>query len=213
MYFQTEDLFPYVENKKKFVNDRTLKRSNYAEAISQIEAALSGEDPSPISTQTENGNTISTNTSTPTATQDTATAAIDTDAEKTMTTKPQPPPPRPITQKTEAVSKGKRAKPAPAQKATPREGRMTATQAKSKSAGKADDEALPPPTLPPPEVAEASSTIKVETVAEGSDMMGQMEGKALPEGTPETESPTSRSGRKIKPKKYVANKRTIYNSC
>lgn len=53
---KVEDLFPYVESKEKLVNDKILKRARFKEALEQIEAALSGEDPSPISTQvSENG--------------------------------------------------------------------------------------------------------------------------------------------------------------
>lgn len=189
-------MFPYVENKHKFVKGGNLKRSNYAEAISQIEAALSGEDPSPISTQAENGNSISTDKST-TAVPDEAPADSKTEASKT-TAKPQPPPP----QKTEAASKGKRTRPAPAAKA--KESRVTPAQAKNKSAvGKADDGADPPP-LQPPVVGEATSTtttittINVEAFAGSDDVTGQIP----PEGAADsTESPTSRSGRKIKPKK------------
>ncbi|XP_037949050.1 PC4 and SFRS1-interacting protein [Teleopsis dalmanni] len=43
-----EDLFKYEENKEKFSTEKNLKRSNFREAIEQIEAALKGEDSAPI---------------------------------------------------------------------------------------------------------------------------------------------------------------------
>nr|XP_014088310.1 hepatoma-derived growth factor-related protein 2 [Bactrocera oleae] len=45
---KVEDLFQYVESKEKFATDKNLKRSNFREAIEQIEAALNGEDSAPI---------------------------------------------------------------------------------------------------------------------------------------------------------------------
>uniref|UniRef100_A0A1A9VPU6 PWWP domain-containing protein n=1 Tax=Glossina austeni TaxID=7395 RepID=A0A1A9VPU6_GLOAU len=43
-----EDLFQYVENKEKFATEKNMKRTNFREAIQQIEAALNGEDSAPI---------------------------------------------------------------------------------------------------------------------------------------------------------------------
>ncbi|XP_017491051.1 PREDICTED: PC4 and SFRS1-interacting protein [Rhagoletis zephyria] len=45
---KVEDLFLYAESKEKFATDKNLKRSNFREAIEQIEAALNGEDSAPI---------------------------------------------------------------------------------------------------------------------------------------------------------------------
>lgn len=45
---KVEDLFQYAESKEKFATDKNLKRSNFREAIEQIEAALIGEDSAPI---------------------------------------------------------------------------------------------------------------------------------------------------------------------
>lgn len=45
---KVEDLFQYAESKEKFATDKNLKRSNFREAIEQIEAALNGEDSAPI---------------------------------------------------------------------------------------------------------------------------------------------------------------------
>ncbi|XP_055600211.1 PC4 and SFRS1-interacting protein-like isoform X2 [Uranotaenia lowii] len=43
-----EDLFAYRETKAKYATDKILKRKGFKEAIEQIESALNGEDPSPI---------------------------------------------------------------------------------------------------------------------------------------------------------------------
>ncbi|KAI9578188.1 PC4 and SFRS1-interacting protein isoform X1 [Glossina fuscipes] len=43
-----EDLFQYVENKEKFATEKNMKRTNFREAMQQIEAALNGEDSAPI---------------------------------------------------------------------------------------------------------------------------------------------------------------------
>ncbi|XP_054737106.1 PC4 and SFRS1-interacting protein [Anastrepha obliqua] len=45
---KVEDLFQYAESKEKFATEKNLKRSNFREAIEQIEAALIGEDSAPI---------------------------------------------------------------------------------------------------------------------------------------------------------------------
>lgn len=45
----------YGESKEKFVNEKNLKRAHFKEAIEQIESARKGVDPSPISTQVKNG--------------------------------------------------------------------------------------------------------------------------------------------------------------
>lgn len=43
-----EDLFVYLENKAKFANDKCLKKQYFKEAVDQIEAAIRGEDSSPL---------------------------------------------------------------------------------------------------------------------------------------------------------------------
>lgn len=43
-----EDLFNYKDSKAKFATDKNLKRAHFREAIAQIEAALEGEDSAPI---------------------------------------------------------------------------------------------------------------------------------------------------------------------
>lgn len=43
-----EDLFAYSETKQKYATDKIMKRKGFKEAIVQIESALNGEDPSPI---------------------------------------------------------------------------------------------------------------------------------------------------------------------
>lgn len=45
---KVEDLFQYKENKEKLATDKNMKRSNFREAMEQIEAALNGEDSAPI---------------------------------------------------------------------------------------------------------------------------------------------------------------------
>lgn len=44
-----EDLFPYEASKEKFATEKIMKRKGFKEAMIQIESALSGEDPSPLS--------------------------------------------------------------------------------------------------------------------------------------------------------------------
>lgn len=43
-----EDLFVYRENKEKYATEKIMKRKGFKEAIIQIESALAGDDPSPI---------------------------------------------------------------------------------------------------------------------------------------------------------------------
>lgn len=43
-----EDLFAYLDNKGKYANEKCLKRPNFKVAVDQIEAALNGDDSSPI---------------------------------------------------------------------------------------------------------------------------------------------------------------------
>lgn len=43
-----EDLFAYSETKQKYATEKIMKRKGFKEAIVQIESALNGEDPSPI---------------------------------------------------------------------------------------------------------------------------------------------------------------------
>lgn len=43
-----EDVFEYSNNKDKYATERMMKRKGFKEAIIQIESALSGDDPSPI---------------------------------------------------------------------------------------------------------------------------------------------------------------------
>lgn len=178
-------MFPYAESKDKFVNEKNLKRAHFQEAISQIEAVLSGKgDASPISTQPENGD------------------AKEPKAEATI--KPVTPAP-PVTaspalrgkaqqQKTEAA-----ATPPPAKTPKQRKAVSNAQTAKSKaSANKVEDEVPTPISPPPAKVEEASSPAKP---SDNDDIMAHMQPKTTP---PEEESPintTSRSGRKIKPTK------------
>uniref|UniRef100_A0AAG5DUQ9 PWWP domain-containing protein n=1 Tax=Anopheles atroparvus TaxID=41427 RepID=A0AAG5DUQ9_ANOAO len=44
-----EDLFPYEVSKEKFATEKIMKRKGFKEAMIQIESALRGEDPSPVS--------------------------------------------------------------------------------------------------------------------------------------------------------------------
>lgn len=46
---KVEDLFPYETSKEKFATEKIMKRKGFKEAMIQIESALSGEDPSPLS--------------------------------------------------------------------------------------------------------------------------------------------------------------------
>ncbi|XP_058125871.1 PC4 and SFRS1-interacting protein-like [Anopheles ziemanni] len=46
---KVEDLFPYEASKEKFATEKIMKRKGFKEAMEQIESALSGEDPSPLS--------------------------------------------------------------------------------------------------------------------------------------------------------------------
>uniref|UniRef100_A0A182NTN5 PWWP domain-containing protein n=1 Tax=Anopheles dirus TaxID=7168 RepID=A0A182NTN5_9DIPT len=46
-----EDLFPYETSKEKFATEKIMKRKGFKEAILQIESAMSGDDPSPVSDQ------------------------------------------------------------------------------------------------------------------------------------------------------------------
>uniref|UniRef100_A0A1A9WV81 PWWP domain-containing protein n=1 Tax=Glossina brevipalpis TaxID=37001 RepID=A0A1A9WV81_9MUSC len=57
-----EDLFQYVENKEKFATEKNMKRTNFREAMEQIEAALNGEDSAPITLR--GGSTAVNNTKT-----------------------------------------------------------------------------------------------------------------------------------------------------
>uniref|UniRef100_U5ET94 Putative the pwwp domain part of the hepatoma derived growth factor n=1 Tax=Corethrella appendiculata TaxID=1370023 RepID=U5ET94_9DIPT len=43
-----EDLYIYKENKAKFANEKNMRKPFFSEAVTQIEAALDGDDPSPI---------------------------------------------------------------------------------------------------------------------------------------------------------------------
>lgn len=47
-----EDLFAYRETKDKYATEKIMKRKGFKEAILQIESALNGEDPSPIALAT-----------------------------------------------------------------------------------------------------------------------------------------------------------------
>lgn len=44
-----EDVFGYSDSKDKYATEKIMKRKGFKEAILQIESALSGEDPSPLS--------------------------------------------------------------------------------------------------------------------------------------------------------------------
>ncbi|XP_041775276.1 hepatoma-derived growth factor-related protein 2-like isoform X1 [Anopheles merus] len=44
-----EDLFAYETSKEKFATEKIMKRKGFKEAMLQIESALSGDDPSPVS--------------------------------------------------------------------------------------------------------------------------------------------------------------------
>ncbi|ETN58932.1 hepatoma-derived GF [Anopheles darlingi] len=46
---KVEDLFPYEVSKEKFATEKIMKRKGFKEAMIQIESALAGEDPSPLS--------------------------------------------------------------------------------------------------------------------------------------------------------------------
>ncbi|XP_050088918.1 PC4 and SFRS1-interacting protein-like [Anopheles aquasalis] len=46
---KVEDLFPYELSKEKFATEKIMKRKGFKEAMIQIESALAGEDPSPLS--------------------------------------------------------------------------------------------------------------------------------------------------------------------
>uniref|UniRef100_A0A182QDH3 PWWP domain-containing protein n=1 Tax=Anopheles farauti TaxID=69004 RepID=A0A182QDH3_9DIPT len=51
-----EDLFPYETSKEKFATEKIMKRKGFKEAILQIESAMSGDDPSPVSDQSSTFN-------------------------------------------------------------------------------------------------------------------------------------------------------------
>lgn len=189
-------MFPYAESKDKFVNDKNLKRANFQEAISQIEAVLSGKgDASPISTQPENGDAKELSAEAPpkpvVATPPvTASPALrgKTQQQKTetATTPPAATTPAKTPKQRKAVSNAQTAK----SKASANKGNPVTVEA---------EEEAPTPMSPPPEkVEEASSPAKP---SDNDDIMAYMQPKPT---TPEEESPintTSRSGRKIKPKK------------
>lgn len=179
-----EDLFPYAENKAKFVNDKNLKRANFSEAIDQIEAALSGDDPSPISTQTENGTAAAPeDAAAPVEGSETAVAAK-TEIAKT-TAKSQP--------ATEKVVE-------PANKAPPKSKKANNAQPTANGKGKA--QAKKAEETPDPPASE--EPLKVDSISTATeDILTKMEPKAVIAAAEvaDTESPTSRSGRKIKPKK------------
>ena len=193
-----EDLFPYAESKAKFVNDKNLKRANFSEAIDQIEAALAGEDPSPISTQQE--------------------AVVEQGADAAEVAAEEPAPPKaeatktaksqPTSQKTEP------AKPPPKQKkvnnaviANAKAAKPSGGQVKTKNTAKAAQETAQPPPTPPPEeeiLETPPPEVSVPTTdpVQSEDIMSQVEPKPVADvPSADTESPTSRSGRKIKPKK------------
>lgn len=193
-----EDLFSYVEFKEKFVNEKNLKRAHFQEAISQIEAALSGEgDPSPISTQAENG----------AGKESSAVATATTPAASTTKVKSQAQQP----QKTEtaAVASVTTAKTAKQRKVQTNAQSTTRSKGSSARVNQVKDPTPPPvPPLTPPPEKEASSTTVTTTEAPeeatAENIMTQMQAKPTATTTPDEESPinpTSRSGRKIKPKK------------
>lgn len=47
-YIKSEDLFSYAESKSKLATDKHMKKPQFKEAVDQIEAALKGQDSSPI---------------------------------------------------------------------------------------------------------------------------------------------------------------------
>lgn len=200
-----EDLFPYLESKKEFLVGKNLKRAHFQEAINQIEAAVSGEgDPAPISTQTENG-------------KDAPEPEAAEVAEVPATA------PKGKSQATKTESATAPAKQTPKSKrgaANNNNNTTTSTNAQTKTPktkGSANKVAqvkdpTPPETLtPPPDNAEQSQPTEVvaepvtvaPTATEPTDDAVMVPVPAKPV-QPEEESPTnttSRSGRKIKPKK------------
>ncbi|XP_050077692.1 hepatoma-derived growth factor-related protein 2-like [Anopheles maculipalpis] len=44
-----EDMFPYESSKEKFATEKFMKRKGFREAMIQIESAINGDDPSPVS--------------------------------------------------------------------------------------------------------------------------------------------------------------------
>lgn len=179
------------------MNDKNLKRANYSEAIDQIEAALAGEDPSPINTQPENDTEA---TAEPTQAPKAEEAAAIKPEDAKATAKSQP-----ATQKTEqpakapAQNKKKQANNAQPTTTTTTtgaasKGRDTKTGRNIRNAAKTDEGTQPPPQSPPPQDG-------AEKRAEQPDMDSE---EVKPEdvaASTDAESPTSRSGRKIKPKK------------
>ncbi|XP_029715001.2 lens epithelium-derived growth factor [Aedes albopictus] len=58
-----EDVFGYSDTKSKYATEKIMKRKGFKEAIIQIESALSGEDPSPILLTQEPSTSAETDTS------------------------------------------------------------------------------------------------------------------------------------------------------
>lgn len=202
---KVEDLFPYVDNKEKFVNDKSLKRQHFEEAIKQIEGALSGEgDPSPISTQPENGKPTTGSPEKPAAVpkgraaqtkqQKASPATITAPVTGTI-----PPPAAAAAAQTKPPTKQKKATTAPV------------ARGKAKAATANDAIVENPLTPPPDDEVNTTITVKEELLQDSTpdtiptdDIMTQMEVKPVRDEEESPTNATSRSGRKIKPKKWVS---------
>lgn len=155
------------------MNDKILKRARFKEALEQIEAALSGEDPSPICTQvSENGDGSAAKP------EEEPTEAVVVPQEDAGTTKSEP------------------AK-------TPVTTAKAARQTSAKETKAAQNKNNNTDVIPQPPAIKEEESVAVKSEAPEEDILTQSKVEdAQPEESlsPEVEV-TSRSGRKIKPKK------------
>lgn len=178
---KAEDLSLYVESKAKLVNDKTLKRPQFSEAIEQIEAALAGQGP--LSTESENGAPATVEEPQPVVKAEakesrTKAEPIATAAAKT---------PR---QKKAAAQNNAQTTTVPAK--TPQ-----AKNVKAEAKVKGLDTPEPSPVAEPQQANGKATDSDTTVVAE----VASQQAKAEPESP--NSNATSRSGRKIKPKKWV----------
>ncbi|XP_055708678.1 hepatoma-derived growth factor isoform X2 [Phlebotomus papatasi] len=145
-YIKSEDLFSYAESKSKLATDKHMKKPQFKEAVDQIEAALKGQDSSPIEMPPAG---------TPVTADDTA--PLDSSQ-----VEPEPEKVEPAPQVEKSPPKGKT------------EPKTSAKKAKvEKNEAKVEPPATPEDTVTSPVIKDNGAEI------------------------------TSRSGRKIKPKKYL----------
>lgn len=188
-----EDLFAYSETKAKYATDKIMKRKGFKEAIDQIESALSGEDPSPIALTSGPSSSTAANDSKVDETLNTTEASFNASrisANSTVVDSS-------IKSEKEETKNGDDAdddndestakEPSPA-KPVKEESKKTGKKAAAAAAAAADSPSAAP---------KKAAAVKDESVAK--------EEPAAVAASPVKEQPevVSRSGRKIKPKRFL----------